>query len=189
MDVMRKVILFTLSIAVFFAACKKDEENPSPDGPDTPSTDTTPAVDSTKFNPNSYRFLKTYVDRSVHPDFKFSGALDVNEFHNNTNSVRDTVTAHFDEIVAGNAMKYGSVVGSSGQMNFTNVKRFVEDAKKVGLTIYGHTLAWHSQQQPGCIDICTHVTFELSIEFLIPLRKSAETITKRRAGLETVVTL
>ncbi|MBR5643400.1 MAG: endo-1,4-beta-xylanase [Salinivirgaceae bacterium] len=34
-------------------------------------------------------------------------------------------------------------------MNFTNVKRFVEDARKAGLSIYGHTLAWHSQQQPG----------------------------------------
>lgn len=149
MSIMKKVFLLTLTVAVCFAACKKDEEKPSPDGPDTPSTDTTPAVDSTQFDPNSYRFLKTYVDRSVHPDFKFSGALDVNEFHNNTNGVRDTVTAHFDEIVAGNAMKYGSVVGGSGQMNFTNVKRFVEDAKKAGLSIYGHTLAWHSQQQPG----------------------------------------
>ncbi|MBQ5540549.1 MAG: endo-1,4-beta-xylanase [Bacteroidales bacterium] len=34
-------------------------------------------------------------------------------------------------------------------MNFDNVKMFCADAKAANLTIYGHTLAWHSQQQPG----------------------------------------
>ncbi|MBP5364926.1 MAG: endo-1,4-beta-xylanase [Bacteroidales bacterium] len=34
-------------------------------------------------------------------------------------------------------------------MNFDRVKQFVSDAQAAGLTIYGHTLAWHSQQQPG----------------------------------------
>lgn len=148
--IMRKFLFLTLSVAVVFAACKNDKNDPEPDPinpSDTTKTDT--VVTPAKSGVNSLRYLKTYVDRAVHPDFKFSGALDVNEFHNNRNGLRDTVTAHFDEIVAGNAMKYGSVVGGSGQMNFTNVKRFVEDAKKAGLSIYGHTLAWHSQQQPG----------------------------------------
>ena len=31
-------------------------------------------------------------------------------------------------------------------MNFDNVSSFVANAKDAGLTIYGHTLAWHSQQ-------------------------------------------
>ena len=149
---MKKFMLLTLSVVLCFAACKKDDENPLPDNPettptDTTKTDTTKTVDLT--NPNNYQFLKTYIDRVKHPGFKFSGALDVTEFNKNTNGVRDTVTAHFDEIVAGNAMKYGSVVNSSGKMNFSRVKRFVNDAKAAGLTIYGHTLAWHSQQQPG----------------------------------------
>ena len=146
---MKKIILFTLSVAIFFAACKNDDDNTTqPDVPGT-STDTTPTIDSTKLDPNNYRFLKTYIDRAEHPNFKFSGALDVNEFHNNRSGVCDTVTAHFDEIVAGNAMKYGSVVNGNGSMDFSRVKTFVADAKKVGLSIYGHTLAWHSQQQPS----------------------------------------
>lgn len=145
---MKKLMLFTLSVALCFAACKNDDDNTQPDGSGT-STDTTPTIDSTKLDPNNYRFLKTYIDRAEHPNFKFSGALDVTEFHNNKNNVRDTVTAHFDEIVAGNAMKYSSVVNGNGSMNFSRVKQFVTDAKAAGLTIYGHTLAWHSQQQPG----------------------------------------
>lgn len=158
---MKKFMLLTLSVALCFTACKKDDENPLPDNPETnpvDTTQTTPAdttkTDTTQVvvdltNPNNYRFLKTYVDRAKHPGFKFSGALDVTEFNRNTNGVRDTVTAHFDEIVAGNAMKYGSVVNGSGKMDFGRVKTFVNDAKKAGLTIYGHTLAWHSQQQPS----------------------------------------
>ena len=147
---MRKFLFLTLSVAVVFAACKNDKNDPEPDPinpSDTTKTDT--VVTPGKSGVNSLRYLKTYVDRAEHPDFKFSGALDVNEFHNNRNGLRDTVTAHFDEIVAGNAMKYASVVDGGGNMNFNRVKQFVTDAKNAGLTIYGHTLAWHSQQQPS----------------------------------------
>ena len=147
---MRKFLFLTLSVAVVFAACKNDKNDPEPDPinpSDTTKTDT--VVTPAKSGVNSLRYLKTYVDRAEHPDFKFSGALDVNEFHNNRNGLRDTVTAHFDEIVAGNAMKYASVVDGGGNMNFSRVKQFVTDAKNAGLTIYGHTLAWHSQQQPS----------------------------------------
>lgn len=143
-------MFLTLSVAVVFAACKNDKNDSEPDPinpSDTTKTDT--VVTPGKSGVNSLRYLKTYVDRAEHPDFKFSGALDVNEFHNNRNGLRDTVTAHFDEIVAGNAMKYASVVDGGGNMNFNRVKQFVTDAKNAGLTIYGHTLAWHSQQQPS----------------------------------------
>ena len=146
---MKRFLLIAFSAVLCFASCKKDDENPIPDNPNTQPSDTTQTDTIQKPNPNSYRYLKTYVDRSLHPNFKFSGALDVGEFNKNSNGVRDTVTAHFDEIVAGNAMKYSSVVDGSGNMNFTRVKQFVNDAKAAGLTIFGHTLAWHSQQQPS----------------------------------------
>ena len=157
---MKRFLFLALSVAMVFAACEKDDETPVLENPETNPSDTTQTTpaDTTKtdtaivvvdLNPNNYGFLKTYIDRAKHPGFKFSGALDVSEFHNNTNKVRDTVTAHFDEIVAGNAMKYSSVVNTGGNMDFSRVKTFVSDAKKAGLTIYGHTLAWHSQQQPS----------------------------------------
>ena len=92
--------------------------------------------------------LKEYLDRDKHPGFKVSGALDVGEFHNNTNDIRTIVAHNFDEIVAGNAMKYASCVNWNGDLNFDRVKQFCEDAKASGLSIYGHTLTWHSQQQP-----------------------------------------
>jgi len=54
--------------------------------------------------------------------------------------------ANFTETVAGNAMKYASCVGNDGSMNFNNVKNYVRTATNAGLNVYGHTLAWHSQQ-------------------------------------------
>ena len=49
-------------------------------------------------------------------------------------------------ITAGNAMKYASVVGDNGAMNFGTVMQFVNAAKEAGIEIYGHTLLWHAQQ-------------------------------------------
>lgn len=92
--------------------------------------------------------LKMYVDRSKHPNFKFSGAIEAWDFNSNA-KLRDTIAANFDEIVAGNSMKYSSCVNGSGDLNFNTVTQFCDAAKAKGLTIYGHTLAWHSQQQPG----------------------------------------
>ena len=101
--------------------------------------------------PNSLQPLKSYIDRDAHPIFKFSGAIEAWDFNNNQ-KLRDTMALHFDEIVAGNSMKYSSCVNGNGALNFGTVKDFCEKAKAVGLTIYGHTLAWHSQQQPGYLN-------------------------------------
>ena len=54
--------------------------------------------------------------------------------------------ANFTETVAGNAMKMGSIVNGNGDMNFETVKKYVQTATEAGLSVYGHTLAWHSQQ-------------------------------------------
>ena len=43
-------------------------------------------------------------------------------------------------------MKYASCVSDEGAMNFTTVQGFVQTARTAGVTIYGHTLAWHAQQ-------------------------------------------
>ncbi len=94
---------------------------------------------------NEYEPLKNYLDRSAHPNFKVSGALTASEF-NNKGNVYTLARANFDEIVAGNAMKMSSVVNDKGEFNWSTVQSFVSAAEDAGLTIYGHTLAWHSQQ-------------------------------------------
>ena len=94
---------------------------------------------------NDYAPLKENLDRSAHPGFKVSGALGVDEFNQQGPLFR--LAAHnFDEIVAGNAMKMASCVNDQGAMDFSKVSSFVTAAEDAGLSVYGHTLAWHAQQ-------------------------------------------
>ena len=92
-----------------------------------------------------YDVLKNYVDRTASPDFKLGAGVDASKFIGHGQEYLLAVS-NFDEMTAGNAMKHASVVGNNGKMNFDVVTSFVDEAEKAGITVYGHTLAWHSQQ-------------------------------------------
>ena len=94
---------------------------------------------------DDYKALKEYIDRDKYPNFKLGIAT---ENLDNT-LVRNMISKNADETVPGNAMKMGSCVDGNGNMNFNNVKRFITNATNAGLSVYGHTLAWHSQQPNG----------------------------------------
>jgi len=94
---------------------------------------------------DEYRALKSYIDYSKYPNFKLGIGTTVNDYLNNP-LVKNLTNENFTETVAGNAMKMASCVDGNGNMNFTTVKQYVEAATEAGLSIYGHTLAWHSQQ-------------------------------------------
>ncbi len=92
-----------------------------------------------------YDVLKNYVNRTDSPDFKLGAGVDASKFIGHGQEYLLAVS-NFDEMTAGNAMKHASVVGNNGKMNFDVVTSFVDEAEKAGITVYGHTLAWHSQQ-------------------------------------------
>lgn len=94
---------------------------------------------------NDYDALKTYVDRSAHPDFKLGAGVTVSEY-NKQGLVYRVMNSNFDELTAGNAMKYNSVVQEDGSMDFSQVVQFVSAARDADTEIYGHTLVWHAQQ-------------------------------------------
>lgn len=92
-----------------------------------------------------YQPLKEYCDPNS--SMKLGAALSAADF-NQKLAVYNVAVTNFHEIVAGNAMKYASCVDNKGGMNFSTVNEFVNNAEEAGLTVYGHTLAWHAQQQP-----------------------------------------
>lgn len=99
---------------------------------------------------NNYEPLKKYVEGmkasgKCNPDFKLGIALAAPDF-NKQELVYCLAGSNFEEMTAGNAMKYASCVKDDGTFDFNTVKDFVTNAQDAGLTIYGHTLAWHSQQ-------------------------------------------
>ena len=107
-----------------------------------------------KPNDDNYRYLdeykalkalKEYIDYEKYPNFKLGIATE-----NLDNSlVKNMISKNANETVAGNAMKMASCVDGNGNMNFNNVKKFVTAATNAGISVYGHTLAWHSQQPNG----------------------------------------
>ena len=98
---------------------------------------------------NNYEPLKKYVEDMkaagmCNPDFKLGIALEAAEF-NKQELVYCLAGSNFNEMTAGNAMKMSSCVKDDGSTDFSLVKEFVKNAQDADMTIYGHTLAWHSQ--------------------------------------------
>ena len=149
-----------LSVALMlgmFVACdsKVDPDTPITPKPNpgtgtgTGTTPTDPYADLSIYQP-----LKNYVDRQAYPSFILGVAVDGQQ-----SKLYDLAGANFDEMTPGNAMKYGSVVRSDGTMNFSGVNTFLTMAQSRGLSVYGHTLAWHSQQQPAYLNSLIQDTY------------------------------
>lgn len=96
-------------------------------------------------NLQEYDILKNYVNRTDNPGFKLGIAVDENDFINR-GAAFSIAQTNFDDVTPGNAMKYSSVVKDNGTMDFSTVESFIETAEAAGLTVYGHTLCWHAQQ-------------------------------------------
>ena len=90
-----------------------------------------------------YDALKEYIkDRQ---NFHLGIGTAVDEY-NKKELVYALTNSNFNETVAGNAMKMSSCVADDGSMNFDKVSEYVKNATDAGLSVYGHTLAWHAQQ-------------------------------------------
>ena len=90
-----------------------------------------------------YDALKEYT--KDHPNFHLGIGTTVDEY-NKQELVYALTNSNFNETVAGNAMKMSSCVADDGSMSFDKVSTYVKNATDAGLSVYGHTLAWHAQQ-------------------------------------------
>lgn len=136
-------MLALAAAALVFCSCEKDDPDDKTPNDKTPVTPPPPGTVDPYADLNGYQPLKSYLDREAYPSFRLGVAVDGQDA-----KLYDLAGANFDEMTAGNAMKYGSVVRSDGSMNFNGVTNFLNAAEARGMTVYGHTLAWHSQQQP-----------------------------------------
>ena len=90
-----------------------------------------------------YDALKEYI--KDHPNLHLGIGTAVDEY-NKQELVYALTNSNFNETVAGNAMKMASCVADDGSMSFDKVREYVKNADEAGISVYGHTLAWHSQQ-------------------------------------------
>lgn len=94
---------------------------------------------------NDYKELKTYVDRTANANFKLGAGVTVSNFLKKSVEY-SFLLSNFDELTAGYEMKHGAIVKDNGTMDFTNVDNFVTATKEAGISVYGHTLVWHANQ-------------------------------------------
>ncbi|RXG32381.1 endo-1,4-beta-xylanase [Leeuwenhoekiella marinoflava] len=91
---------------------------------------------------NSLETLKTYVSD---PSFKLGAGTSIGSY-NDKGGVFMLTNTNFHEATAGYGMKHGAVVGADGELNLTAVTEFIENTEAEGISVYGHTLMWHANQ-------------------------------------------
>ncbi len=94
---------------------------------------------------DEYDVLKSYVDRNANPNFKLGAGVSVADF-NKLGRDYSLIVSNFDDVTAGWEMKHGGVVQDNGSMNLDRVRNFIKNTKEAGISVYGHTLVWHTNQ-------------------------------------------
>ncbi|MFC5683864.1 endo-1,4-beta-xylanase [Flavobacterium sp. MAHUQ-51] len=94
---------------------------------------------------NAYADLKTYVDRTANPNFKLGLGMSLSDYVNK-NVMYRLANRNFDEITLGYEMKHGAIVKADGSLSLDNVNKLLETAKEANVSVFGHTLCWHANQ-------------------------------------------
>ncbi|WP_037317028.1 endo-1,4-beta-xylanase [Salegentibacter sp. Hel_I_6] len=92
-----------------------------------------------------YDALKTYSDYVL-------GAGIILDLYMNDENYRSIVNENFDEVTVGYAMKHGAMVNADGEINFEPIDDFIALTNQSGLSVYGHTLNWHANQNASYLN-------------------------------------
>ena len=93
----------------------------------------------------AYKPLKSYLDTVNNPKFKLGVGITVSNF-NAKDVLYRLSCSNFNDVTCGYEMKEGSVVQSDGRLDTANVVKFLKNAKSAGMSVYGHNLVWHANQ-------------------------------------------
>ncbi|RYZ29942.1 MAG: hypothetical protein EOO10_04590 [Chitinophagaceae bacterium] len=127
-----RISFVLLTFVVFaFVSCKKstaEPETPSAPNPPTggPSTDTATILKNATALPIGI-------------------AIDYSLFKNNA-TYRNIVIREADNVTFGYHMKHGAIVKDDGSFDYSAADELFNLVTSAGLEVYGHTLAWHENQ-------------------------------------------
>ncbi|MCU4162763.1 endo-1,4-beta-xylanase [Carboxylicivirga caseinilyticus] len=92
-----------------------------------------------------YDALKTYTDITL-------GVGVGMELYMTDDTYRTLAEENFDELTVGYAMKHGPMVNSKGEVEFEAADAFMAKTQEAGLSVFGHTLVWHSNQNASYLN-------------------------------------
>lgn len=94
-------------------------------------------------NLDAYPALKTYINHAAQPDFKLGVAGSLSDYLAKGVMYR-LANRNFEEFAVGYEMKHGAVVQANGTLALDKVKDFLSATSQAGMSVYGHTLVWHA---------------------------------------------
>lgn len=136
-------ITSTLFFAAFLASCSKHEV--------FDYQVEKPATVAAQEQVNAYQPLKTYLDRQNNPGFKLGAGVSLGDYVSKGLMYR-LINSNFDEIALGYEMKHGAVVQANGDLSLKSVQNLIATAKQAGISVYGHTLVWHANQNAAYLN-------------------------------------
>ncbi|WP_207494797.1 endo-1,4-beta-xylanase [Aridibaculum aurantiacum] len=112
---------------------------------------------------NQGDFKDTSAPLKSAASFTVGAAVPFNQMVNNPlyNSI---VKRDFSGITIENDMKHSSIVQANGSLSFTRADAIINAAQ--GLEIFGHTLAWHSQQNASYLKSYAGITVAAATELI-----------------------
>jgi endo-1,4-beta-xylanase len=87
----------------------------------------------------------TLKDAAVAAGFPFGIAIEY-ALMKNTPAYTNTVTREAAGVTFGYQMKHGAIVKDDGSFNYTSTDELFAQCTNAGLQVFGHTLAWHQNQ-------------------------------------------
>jgi endo-1,4-beta-xylanase len=120
------LLLFSGLIASSMLSCKK-----------TPPNVTTP--------PSGFDTIVASSPLKAAATFNVGLAIDYAQYRNDA-AYAALVNREANNVTFGYHMKHGAIVKNDGSFDFTRTDELVNQASAAGLWIFGHTLAWHQNQ-------------------------------------------
>ena len=95
-----------------------------------------------------YKALKEYLSD---PNFKLGIGVGMDEYLGDETTTT-IVNENFNDLTIGYAMKHGPMVDSKGNLKFDKVDQLFVKTTEAGVSIYGHCLIWHSNQNASYLN-------------------------------------
>ncbi|MDR0812217.1 MAG: endo-1,4-beta-xylanase [Paludibacter sp.] len=95
--------------------------------------------------------ISRYEALTAYTNIKLGVGIDFNLYMTDA-KYRAIVNENFREITPGNETKQSSLMKADGTLDFTYADNVIDALQAAGLTVYGHTLVWHSQQRASYLN-------------------------------------
>ena len=95
-----------------------------------------------------YKPLKEYLSD---PNFKLGIGVGMDEYLGDETTTT-IVNENFNDLTIGYAMKHGPMVDSKGNLKFDKVDQLFTKTIEAGISIYGHCLIWHTNQNASYLN-------------------------------------